>query len=281
MRIRRCLLIVVLLGVSMQLMAGGGWVYGKHQGYFKLGQNMIRSPYFFDTDGEIIDIPTISLYTTSLYAEYGLSDQLNAIMYLPFFVRATQNKEVFNQSGTSSPGFALNSMGDTNIGLKYGFNQEGPVVWAASVLLGVPLGRSRPKGSLQTGDGEFNQLFKLEASYSFYPHPVYATVFAGFNNRTKGFSEEVHLGGEVGVTLGKLITILKVYNVSSLYNGTAGENSNANGVFSNNTEYFSYTPEVIYGFNDNLGITASAGFAFSGKRILASPNYGIGVYYQL
>ena len=57
---------ILIIGVYSSY-AGGGWVYGKNQGYFKLAENMIRSPYFFDGDGEVIDIPTTSLYTTNLY----------------------------------------------------------------------------------------------------------------------------------------------------------------------------------------------------------------------
>jgi hypothetical protein len=36
--------------------------------------------------------------------------------------------------------------------------------------------------------------------------------------------------------------------------------------------------EIGYALNDKWGISGSAGFAFSGKNILASPNFGIGVY---
>ena len=95
--------------------------------------------------------------------EYGLGDNWNVIAYVPFFVRATQNKQVFNQSGLENEGFELNSFGDADVGIKYGFNQKGPVVFAASLILGIPSGQNKPEGSLQTGDGEFNQLIKLES----------------------------------------------------------------------------------------------------------------------
>ena len=269
---------LVILGHST--FAGGGWVYGKNQGYFKLAENVIRSPYFFDGDGEVIDIPTTSIYTTSLYAEYGLGGNWNIIAYLPFFVRATQNKQVFNQSGLENEGFELNSFGDSDVTIKYGFNQEGSVVFAASLTLGIPSGQSEPEGSLQTGDGEFNQLLKLEASHSFYPKPFYVTGFVGFNNRTNNFSEEVRFGGEIGYTSDKFFAILKVKSVQSLNNG-GGEASAANTFFGNNIEYFSITPELDYNFTDHIGLSASAGFATSGRNQLASPNFSLGLYCQL
>lgn len=277
---KRIIIFTILIIGVFSSYAGGGWVYGKNQGYFKLAENMIRSPYFFDGDGEVIDIPTTSLYTTNLYVEYGLGHNWNVIAYVPFFVRATQNKQVFNQSGLENEGFELNSFGDADVGIKYGFNQKGPVVFAASLILGIPSGQNEPEGSLQTGDGEFNQLIKLEASHSFYPKPFYVTGFVGFNNRTNNFSEEFRYGAEVGYTSEKLYLILKIKSVESLYNG-GGDANAANTFFGNNIEYFSITPEVDYNFSETLGLSASAGFAASGRNQLASPNFSLGIYYQM
>lgn len=272
------LIFIGLFGV-FDLYAGGGWINQKTSGYFKLAQNVIRAPQFFNSDGNVTDIPTVSLYTTSLYAEYGITNNITGILYAPFFVRTTLNKTEFNQSGNTISGDALNSFGDTNIGLKYGFFQNSSIVMAASLILGLPLGSSEVTSEriLQTGDGEFNQLIKLEASHSVKDSPLYATLVIGFNNRTKGFSDEFHWGGELGAVWNKFIAIVKIYSVESLYNGDAGSNG-SNGVFANNTEYFSFTPELVYLINENWGISGAGGFAFSGRQILAAPNWSLGVF---
>lgn len=257
-------------------------MYKRRAGYVKLAQNMIRSRHYFSDNGHTVDIPTVSLYTSSLYVEYGISDRLNARVYLPFFVRSTLNKVAFRQSGSTIPGDAVHSFGDTDIGLKYGFFQDKAIVMSVGLTFGLSFGSSEVTSEriLQTGDGEFNQVVTLEASHSFYPAPVYVSVLTGFNHRTNGFSEEFRYGAEVGWT-GKVVAgILKVNSVNSLYNGDA-EDSRANGVFSNNTEYFSITPELIINGSDRLGVAVSSGFATSGKRILASPNFGFGVFYTL
>lgn len=278
----RIFIFAILIIINLHAFAGGGWVYGKNKGYFKIAQNSIRSPKFFASDGSIVDIPTVSLYTTSIYGEYGITDRITAIAYVPFFVRSTLNKVEFNQSKTVIPGDEINSFGDSNIGLKYGFFQDKPVVLAASLMFGLPLGSSEVSSEriLQTGDGEFNQLLKLEASHSFYPKPFYASATIGFNNRTKGFSDEFHAGIEAGVTLASFVGIIRMYSVNSLYNGNGGQ-AGGNGVFANNTEYLSFVPEIICNINDKLGAAASGGFAFSGKRILAAPNWSIGVFMNL
>jgi hypothetical protein len=237
---------LLIISINFSSLAGGGWTPKKRKGFFKFGQNVIRSNKFYSPSGDIIDITTISLYTTSIYGEYAFSDRVAGIIYVPLFVRSTINKIETRQTGRVTAGDEVNAIGDFDIGLKYALVYNKPISVSASLTLGLPLGETQGGDGkiLQTGDGEFNQLIKIEASKSFYPKPLYATVVVGLNNRTKGFSEELHFGFEVGYTFKeKLTTTLKVYNVSSFENGEP-TSAAGNGVFSNNTEFFSYGPEI-------------------------------------
>ncbi|MEQ8425040.1 MAG: hypothetical protein RIA63_10045, partial [Cyclobacteriaceae bacterium] len=230
---------------------------------------------------EIVDITTIGLYTSSLYGEYGFTDRLTGIVYFPFFVRSTLNEIRFNQSGTIIPGDEFNSIGDAEVGFKYGFLTDKPIVLSASVILGLPLGNTSGGESriLQTGDGEFNQMIRLDASHSFYPKPFFASAYGALNNGTNSFSDEIRFGFEFGATFKKFIPIIKFNAVQSLENG--GTSTVQNGVFSNNTEYLSPAIELNYQWTDKGGLSASGAFAFSGQNILASPNWGLGVYLKL
>ena len=79
---RKRITITLFLSIGLTVAyAGGGWPQPKGKGYFKLSQNFIISPYYYSPSGEIIDITTISLYTTSVYAEYGLTSRLTGILY--------------------------------------------------------------------------------------------------------------------------------------------------------------------------------------------------------
>jgi protein XagA len=206
---------------------------------------------------------------------------LTGIIYFPFFVRNTLNEIRYNQSGTSEPGDAVNSIGDTDISIKYGLIVDKPVVVSATLLFGLPLGVPSGGNSqiLQTGDGEFNQMIKIDASTSFYPKPIYVSGYVAFNNRTRGFSDEARFGAEVGLTFKKFIPILKLNVVKSFYNGVATEAQN--GIFSNNTEYISPTLELNYQVNEKIGISGTGGFALAAKNILASPNWSLGLYLKL
>jgi protein XagA len=277
---KKYILIFALLSFN-QSFAGGGWPQPKKHGYFKLSQNFIQSPYYFGPDGDIIDITTISLYTTSFYGEYGITDRITGILYFPFFVRNTLNEVQYNQSGKTEPGDSFNSLGDTDISFKYGIVMNKPVVVSATLLLGLPLGKTGGGESqiLQSGDGEFNQMIKIDVSSSFHPKPIYVSAYAAFNNRTKGFSDEVRFGAEIGFTFKKFIPILKINAIQSLFNGDAEVVQN--GIFSNNTEYVSPMIELNYQVTEKMGISGSGGFALSGRNILASPNWSMGVYLKL
>lgn len=273
--------ILLILVLSFHAHAGGGWPQPKGKGYFKLGQNIISSPTFYGPSGELLDITTISLFTTSLYGEYGFTDRLTGLVYFPFFVRSTLNEIEFRQSGVVIPGDEVNAIGDADIGFTYGLITGKPVVISASLVLGLPLGKTAGGDSqiLQTGDGEFNQMIRVDASHSFYPKPIYASAYAGFNNRTRNFSDEIRMGFEVGATFKKFIPIFKFNVVTSLENGS-GEVAQ-NGVFSNNTGFVSPAIELNYLLTDKIGITSSAAFALSGKNILAAPNFGFGLFVNL
>ncbi len=273
---------IVFILVSFDIVAGGGWTEKKGNGYFKLGQYSILASDFYNPKGDIIPITTVGYHATSFYCEYGITDNITAIGYVPFFVRNTLNEIKFRQSGRTIAGDEETNIGDLLVGFKYGLLQQGSIVVGINLLFGVPLGEDRGgEGQiLQTGDGEFNQLVKVDISRSFYPKPVYSTVSLGFNNRTKGFSEEFHYGLEVGYLVkDKALLALKVYGVESLKNGDP-TGSAGNGIFSNNTEYLSITPEVSYYLGKNWGITAGIGFAARGERILAAPAYQLGIFMQ-
>ena len=267
--------------------AGGGWTQPRGAGYFKLGQNVIIADKFYNLEGNIIDITTIGYYSTSLYGEYGLTDRLTALLYMPFFVRSTLNDVQGRQTGQVDPGDEVNSFGDTDIGIKYALLQK-KVVVSATLLLGLAFGKTAEGFAadgdnriLQTGDGEFNQMIFIDASHSFYPFPSYISAGVGFNNRTKDFSDEFRASAEWGIQPLKGLNIaLKMYLVQSLENGseTAGSGS---GVFGNNIEYLSYGPEISYEIKEKYGVAVSWAGATAGRNVLAAPNYGFGLFYKL
>lgn len=274
----------------MLVSAGGGWPKKKGSGYYKLSEWWVVSDQHFTNNGMIDPHVTTGIFNTSLYAEYGITDRITGILYLPFFSRTYRNAVVSGTTGnTNSPGEAVNSIGDANVGIKYGLSKPGSkFAFAGSLIFGLPLGENAggSDGSLQTGDGEFNQMiqFDLSKSFTLGNLPMYASVYTGFNNRTNNFSDEIRFGIEAGASFleSKLWTIGRLDVLESLQNGlTSADGSEGASVFANNTEYVSFTLEGAYYFTEKFGASAALGGALSGSLIFANPSYSVGVFLDL
>ncbi len=277
----RIILLIITVCVPFISQAGGGWVYKKGQGFVKISQSAIYADQYFTPSGDLNDITTIGYYATALYAEYGLSDRLTAIAYVPFFSRNTLNKTEFRFSGRELPGDELNSFGDMDVSLKYGIMTEGPFVLSGQILLGLPTGEDQggETGILQTGDGEFNQMIRVDASRGL-GSAGWGSVYAGFNNRTQGFSDEFRWGAEFGWKFwDHFLTILKVDAVASFENGTVAP-SQSGTLFSNNMEFISPSLELAWQFEKGLGVGVSAAGALAAQNVLAAPNFIGGVFYK-
>lgn len=287
----------VLFSLStLQTFAGGGWPQPVGEGYFKLNQAVIRATQYFDPNGNLVDITTTSVYMSSIYGEFGISERFTGVIYAPLFVRSTINNRESTLNGRIEAGDQFNGVGDIDLGLKYALITKRPVALSASVILGLPTGQNVGGESelLQTGDGEFNQLFRLEASHSFHPAPIYATLSVGYNNRGSAdfeyasgalsvdYADQFQWGGEIGWTpSSKLLLSLKWSHLTSIDNGDNNGNTGSSSVFGNNISYFSVTPEVNFALTGNIGFSASVGTVMAAKNILGAPSLNFGVYYQL
>ncbi|HMQ48499.1 MAG TPA: hypothetical protein PKA00_13825 [Saprospiraceae bacterium] len=273
---------------SSHLLAGGGWPQPKENGYFKLYQWWVVADQHFTDVGLIDPNTTNGIFNTSLYAEYGFTDRFTGVVNFPFFSRAYFNNTISGTTGDLLvPGEAINSIGDTDIGFKYGLTQNKPLALSATLTLGLPLGNNEggTQGNLQTGDGEFNQMLQIDAGRGFQlgKLPAYANAYVGFNNRSQGYSDELRWGLEAGVNLfnKKLWAIGRIIAIESLLNGDRSVGENSTSIFANNTEFISFTPELAWNFNEKWGVAASVGTAFSGRIIFANPSYSVGVFFNL
>lgn len=275
-------LFLLMLNYSTSATAQG-WTKGKNEGYFNLAQSFIQSSKFYSPEGKVIDIRTTGLYSTSVYGEYGITSRLTAMANVPLYVRNTFTEIQYIQSGRTVPKDQLSSFGDTELGLKYGFFQKKPVVLAVTFIAGIPTGNNAGGESkiLQTGDGEFNQLLRVDASHSFYPKPFYVSAYSAFNNRTSGFSDEFRYGFDLGYTGKKFNAIFHLNSIMSFNNGSpAGANVN-NGIFSNNLEMVLPSIEFAYELYKNFGVSVAAAYPLSGQNLLNSPSYKGAIYYKL
>lgn len=278
---RSLISLLLLLLLNSVTFAGGGWVYEAKTGYFQVSQRFIVADQVFGPDGSLQPLFTTANYTTSLYGEYGLTDWLNGIVYAPIFVRNTINEVQGRQTGnTIQEGGAFNGIGDLDLGLKFRLLKTDKFALAGTVRFGIPTGNTSNDLGLFTGDGEFNQLFLVDAGATILGGG-WLSVGGGYNFRSRGFSDEWQFRGEIGAAPGRWILIAKLNGILSTFNGDENVTSDNTALFANNTEFVSFGPEVGFRLTEKWGLQANVFFASLGRNILAAPSTSVGVFYNL
>ena len=283
--------VFILLFISTVIFGGGPWPQSKGVGYFKLSEWWTNFDQHFTEEGLLAPNSATGIYSTALYGEYGLTDRFTVLFNSNLFSRNVIASQSLGFTGNLYKiliGESHHGLGDSELGIKYGLNCSGskyPV--ALTVLFGLPFGATNEGmlGNLATGDGEFNQMLQLDAGTGFKLNSInaYASIYGGINNRTNGFSDEIRFGGEFGIGLlsSKLWLASKFNIVESLKNGSAEKTSVNTSIFSNNTEYSSFTFEANYYVTKRIGVSANFAGAFTGANIAARPSYSLGVFYDM
>ncbi len=279
--------IIILISIG-SMKAGGPWPQKKGKGYFKLSEWWVVFDQHYTDIGLRDPNITTGVFNTSIYAEYGITDRLTTIVNAPFLSRNYMNNLV---SATTNevilPGEAINTLGDIDLGLKYGLTAGGKIPLALTLMVGLPTGKTAggSQRNLQTGDGEFNQLIQLDAGggFSVKKTSLYTSAYVGFNNRTKGYSEELRFGLEGGAGLfdNKLWLTGKLNIVESLKNGDTVETITSTSLFANNSEFTTLTLEASYYVSKKVGFSASFASPLRGEIIAAAPSYSVGVFFDM
>ena len=284
MRVLLSLLLLVTLSTAAS--AAGPWPRAKGSAYLKLYEFWLRFDEHYTSTGELDPNATLGLYNTALYAEYGLTDRLTAVVNLPFYSRSTINNQVSGTRGNVLlPGEAIGGLGDTDVALRYALTRPG-AAWpvAAALTLGLPLGEEAggEQANLQTGDGEFNQMLTLSAGRS-VTDDLYVSAAVGVNNRTGGFSDEFRYQLEAGYGAldRRLWLIGRLTGSESFQNGETAATFTSTSVFSNNAEYLSLGGEVNVYVTPKFGLSAGVATALAGRVIAAAPAYTAGVFLDL
>ncbi len=283
---------IIILFVAILMVTSGlqaQWTKGKGKGYYKLSAwSLVSDEHYTDT-GDIDPNATRGFFNLNFYGEYGITDKIDVIAYIPFFSRTYQNEQVSGTTGQIlQEGESLNSIGDSDISIRYGILDTGKIALSSTLKFGLPTGDDSggSDGSFQTGDGEFNQQLQVDLGIPFKikSASAYGKTYVGFNNRTKDFSDEFHFGAEAGIGFltSRLWLIGRLNGVRSFDNGDLSAQTNSQGsIFANNVEYTSVSGEVAYYLTKKLGISFTYASTIDGRIIYASPTYSGGVFLDI
>lgn len=270
--------LLAFLLFSGTIYAGGGWPQKKGEGFFLLSQRSIVGNGYYGSEGLSIGSPRLSALTTHFYGEYGITDKFTAVLHSPFITALSRDAGL---DGMGNIFIADNDLGfgDIDAAIKYNILSK-PLFLSAELTLGIPSGNYNggQTETLHLGDGEFNQMLRVYASKGF-KYGIFATAFGAFNNRTNGFSDEFHYGGELGISQFGLTLIGKLYVRQSLFNEPR-KDSPIPGIYSDNLEYFSFGFQALYKFR-NWGVMFEQGTANFGRNIIAALSYSGGIFFEL
>ncbi len=272
-----CLTVIICSCFSNSVALAGAWPQKRGEGYYKIGFRVTQADMFYDRSGNKMRVPTFTDFTTSFYGEYGITDRLTLLASAPFYKRLTTEREIASSGNElTNSGFA-----DSDVGFRVGLFGIGNSVVSAEILLGLPLGDDSHPNGLLTGDGEFNQLFRLGFGHSFYPKPAYFSVDVGFNNRTQGYSDEFHYDAEVGYTFGaKWLFDFKIRGIRSIKNGSDMVVAGVATSTANDQSYLSYGAEINYLINNSIGFILGVDSATFIENTIGAPTYSFGIFYR-
>ncbi len=280
----------LILCSTANLTAGGPWTQVQGKGYFKLSEWWIIFDQHYTDNGKIDPNVTTGIFNTFLYAEYGVTNRLTAMLNGPLLSRNYMNNlRSLTTDEILVPGEGVNSLGDLDLGFKYRLTKpHASIPVAASLILGFPTGKAVAGSlhNLQTGDGEFNQMIRFDAGLSIkWSESIdgYLSTYVGLNHRTEGFSEEFRYGMETGASLlnDRLWLVGRLFGLESFKNGDTAETITSTSIFANNTEYTSISVEVNYYLTRQIGVSANVSGAFRGEIIAAAPSYSVGFFLDL
>ena len=251
----------------------GGWTQPKGKGYFKLSQQIISAESLFTANGSKTEIPTVSGYTTSLYGEFGVTDRVTLVGYMPVYTHFAVDVEGFDST---------TGVGDSDAGVRIGILPEGPTVVSLQAIAGLPLGESAEDIVLWTGDGEFNQHVSLQIGHSLYPAPAYLKGEIGYNNRKSSDNRDDNYADELRYSLQAGYTIAERIDVSVWLRGVEALDR-ADDEFHprNDLEYLSFGTQIDFHVSPNAGISAGISTFTRSHNLLDAPVWEVGLFLKL
>ncbi|MCB0279636.1 MAG: hypothetical protein KDD94_09055 [Calditrichaeota bacterium] len=254
----RQLLTVLLL--SSALLAGG-WNQKQGTIFAKYEFRWINAKKGFNLSGDVVDLGfDYGSVTHSVYLEYGLLDQLTLISNVPF-------ARSFEFGSAKFSGFA-----DINLGARYGFDQEGPTVFAAIVNFSMETGE---KSKLTSIGGSAIQI-GLEIGHSLHEIGAYTTAYIAYNARNgSGIQNELNIGAEFGYQFAT-----DFWGIVKLRNVTVLDDLSPFVPPQFQSEYMAFALEAAYNLTEELGVTAAFDGAFAAKNNYAAPTFAIGIFYK-
>lgn len=276
------LLLITLISAGLTF-SQSPWTQNKGEGFSQLSFTFIpENNLLFQKDGVAIETERyVSDNTIQSYNEIGIAKDLSAILVVPFKLQKTgalSNEEdltYWTQDGS------LAGISNISLGLRKGF-KIGDWISAVQVKYDFKTKAYDDLSGISTGFdcATINGLYSIGKSIN---EKNYFFAYTGGSFRTNNYSDLIIFGAEYGHQFFDQLWLIPFIDFNfGLYNGEtlAPTKQNLNGFYVNNQEFTAMGFKFIEEINEDIGITAGFGGAFSGNNVAQSPAISIGAYYK-
>lgn len=261
--------------------AQSAWTKKKGELYSQLLYSTIPDYNEIFSSSTYITSRDITDNTIQLYGEYGLNDNLTILANIPIKSISTANETANSTFPLTIEETSTTALGNVQVGFRYKI-LDSKFVLSSQLNLEANSGTFDNNSGIRTGYDAwtFTPTINLGRGFSNY----YYQVFTGFDIRTNSYSSNFKIGGEIGLTsIKKLTLILFLDIIESLDNGSIIEpvSSLETALYINNQEYTAYGLKALYEITPDFGVLAGFGGAFSGNNVAKQAALNIGLFYKL
>lgn len=278
---RLSVLFTLFLLFDCNTLQAGGWTREKGKGYAQLGGNYIGYTSLFLNGSGTLELPyTLTDFTLQGYAEYGVTNKLTVIGWLPYKIMQNPLRTDTTIATLPQSSSTLNAVGNIGLAARYNLARSGIFVVAAQVKADLPTAKYQSESGLRSGYDGLGVAPSLQAGAS--GNRWYASAELGANLRTNSYSTQIFGSLEGGYKVAKPLYLGAVVELlNSLENGDYADGNSVNtGFYLNNQEFVSFGLKASANIVKGFGVNVWAFGAFSGSLVAKAPSIGGALYYQ-
>jgi hypothetical protein len=218
--------------------------------------------------------------TVQAYGEYGITNRLTVSAQLP--IRLLSSKEI-TLPNTITAG-SLTALGNIQAALTANFYNKEGIVFSGKANVSLPTAKYDAPTGLRSGFDATS--FTPSLMVGIGRAKFFASGEAGYVLRNNGYSNRLHLAGQIGKFFGKNKKLLGILNVELMKSGSDGTyndgNSTKTGLYLDKQTYLAPTLKLGYKATPKvtLWLSGGSGIAPITKNIAASPGLSFSVSYQ-
>lgn len=283
---RPLITVITLLFMTLNIQAGGPWLYKKKGGFYQVQTTFLTFPYFYLANGNPYQDRTsinreVATYDFGGYLEYGLTDKVNIIANIPikYAVSSDQTDSLYNPE-LLDPG-SIFGMSNFELDIKYAVLDKKIKVAVSAYSLWNTVNHDLQKGLITGFDySAFGGFAHVGGSLG---KRGYAFSDLGFVRTTNNYSDYFQQHIEGGYRFGRAFFLKVTLDIrKSLQNGSKIEEALLQtGLHPNNQEWVGFGIGAVYELKNQIGFNFSTGGAFYAQNMGIAAPVTFGIYTKM